>query len=205
MGKGPRVAYQRRLFFPTKADHDEGTLTGILSLNQNWFNQWALPQLSNRCTTGSADVNTRRLGFLSSLTDLQYQKIFVNMQNNPGLTCPRWYANSSEYLLTRHRRDFVRTNRQIAQPMKKVLHHIIYWTDQTFTYPNRHQVHWRPGIGLEELRKSAFRTDINPRLWRLVDEGATDMQPKFTITSLPGYIDKFMELSPTLIDQLKGS
>lgn len=56
MEKGPRVDNLRRLFFPTKADHDEGTITGILSLNQKWFNQWSLPQLRNRFTTGSTDV-----------------------------------------------------------------------------------------------------------------------------------------------------
>ncbi|GKZ91318.1 ubiquitin-conjugating enzyme E2 1 [Aspergillus niger] len=122
MEKGPRADFLRRLFFPTKADHEDGSLTGLLLLNQKWFNQWTLPRLAGDTFTTSSKVNTRRPGFLAKLSDVEYHKVFINMQQNPGLTCPRWG-------------DFVRTNRLIAQPMKKVLQHVIYWTDQSFSYP----------------------------------------------------------------------
>ncbi|PYH29256.1 uncharacterized protein BO87DRAFT_410632 [Aspergillus neoniger CBS 115656] len=188
MEKGPRADFLRRLFFPTKADHEDGSLTGLLSLNQKWFNQWTLPRLAgDTFTTGSTQVNTRRPGFLTKLSDVEYHKVFINMQQNPGLTCPRWS-------------DFVRTNRLIAQPMKKVLQHVIYWTDQSFSYPRSSSNALKNWDWVEELGKSAFRAEINPRPWRHVDEGSTNIQPKFTITSLPDHIGKFMEQLWTYIE-----
>ncbi|SPB50767.1 unnamed protein product [Aspergillus niger] len=90
MEKGPRADFLRRLFFPTKADHEDGSLTGLLLLNQKWFNQWTLPRLAgDTFTTGSTQVNTRRPGFLAKLSDVEYHKVFITMQQNPGLTCPR--------------------------------------------------------------------------------------------------------------------
>ncbi|KAI3003273.1 hypothetical protein CBS147346_5413 [Aspergillus niger] len=188
MEKGPRADFLRRLFFPTKADHEDGSLTGLLSLNQKWFNQWTLPRLAgDTFTTGSTQVNTRRPGFLAKLSDVEYHKAFINMQQNPGLTCPRWS-------------DFVRTNRLIAQPMKKVLQHVIYWTDQSFSYPRSSSNALKNWDWVEELGKSAFRAEVNPRPWRHVGEGSTDIQPKFTITSLPDHIGKFMEQLWTYIE-----
>ncbi|KAI2883679.1 hypothetical protein CBS76997_5353 [Aspergillus niger] len=90
MEKGPRADFLRRLFFPTKADHEDGSLTGLLLLNQKWFNQWTLPRLAGDTFTTSSKVNTRRPGFLAKLSDVEYHKVFINMQQNPGLTCPRW-------------------------------------------------------------------------------------------------------------------
>ncbi|GKZ70431.1 ubiquitin-conjugating enzyme E2 1 [Aspergillus niger] len=169
MEKGPRADFLRRLFFPTKADHEDGGLTG------------------DTFTTSSTQVNTRRPGFLAKLSDVEYHKVFINMQQNPGLTCPRWG-------------DFVRTNRLIAQPMKKVLQHVIYWTDQSLSYPRSSSNALKHWDWVEELGKSAFRAEVNPRPWRHVDEGSTDIQPKFTITSLPDHIGKFMEQLWTYIE-----
>ncbi|PYH55105.1 uncharacterized protein BO96DRAFT_477663 [Aspergillus niger CBS 101883] len=169
MEKGPRADFLRRLFFPTKADHEDGSLTGLLLLNQKWFNQWTLPRLAgDTFTTGSTQVNTRRPGFLAKLSDVEG--------------------------------DFVRTNRLIAQPMKKVLQHVIYWTDQSFSYPRSSSNALKNWDWVEELGKSAFRAEVNPRPWRHVDEGSTDIQPKFTITSLPDHIGKFMEQLWTYIE-----
>lgn len=92
MLKGSKPEFLRRLFFPSKENHNEGRLIGILQLNDKWFTQWSLPELAEPFEIGTTLVYTRRPGFLFSHTDEQYQQIFINMKSNPGVTCPTWYV-----------------------------------------------------------------------------------------------------------------
>jgi hypothetical protein len=41
-GKGNKPDLLRRLFPPSKQDHEDGILKGVLHLNEKWFTEWAI-------------------------------------------------------------------------------------------------------------------------------------------------------------------
>lgn len=199
MGKGPNLEFLRRLFFPNKQDYEDGNLTGLLAMNRKWFTEWTLPQLGTEQVylTGPTRVYTRRPGFLAKLTDKEYHAVFTNLQSHTGMTCPTWYVHYSKNHIVsfanKDRADLVYTNKTIAQPMKKVLQHVIYWTDQTFLYPKPAASALKTWNWLEQLEKYVFRPDIDHRPWRLISEDAAEDDERAVIASLSDHVREFMD------------
>lgn len=127
--KGGKPDFFRRLFFPATKDQEGGALVGILYLNDKWFTQWSLPELSQSFSVGSEQVHTRRPGFLINLSDDNYGEFFRNLKANPGIKCPTWYVLTQvriDQLANTSRNDIARSYRLIAHPMKRALQHVIY-------------------------------------------------------------------------------
>lgn len=95
--KGVTADFLRRLFFPTQQDFEQKCLNGrLLQIDAKWFTQWTLPQLRQPYAIGTAEpMHTRRPGLLTKLHDTEYQAIFENIMEHPGLLCPAWYVMGS--------------------------------------------------------------------------------------------------------------
>jgi hypothetical protein len=83
----------RRLFFPSKQDHEDGVLKGVLQLNEKWFTEWALPTLDKVYPIGDGTVHWRRPGFLVHLSPEKYVDVYMNAKANAGMICPSWYVS----------------------------------------------------------------------------------------------------------------
>lgn len=92
-----------------------------------------------------------------------------------------------------NRANFIHTNRFIAQPMKKILQHIIYWTDQSFSYPKSSSPALKTWNWVVELKNYVFKKELDngQRPWRLSDE-QDDEDFRFVVTSIDEHIQSFM-------------
>ncbi|KAH8432493.1 uncharacterized protein LDX57_010129 [Aspergillus melleus] len=67
------------------------------------------------------------------------------------------FTVADEITSTNLEKEFVFTNRTVAQPAKTVLQHIIYWVDQSFSYPKSSSNYLKTWDLVAELERYVFK------------------------------------------------
>ncbi|OJJ38846.1 hypothetical protein ASPWEDRAFT_168723 [Aspergillus wentii DTO 134E9] len=173
------------LFYPTKKDYIEGTLVGThLELSHKWFTVWSLPKLQTAQSYGDKIFLTRRPGFLSKLTDEDYRHSFHSLLDNPGISCPSWD-------------DFLKLEKFVGQPTKRVLQHMVWWTDQSFIYPKSSSRELKSWNWIVKLRKRVFQRSRlaqgAARPWRLESDDTTEDDGRVVVDSLDAHVSNFLQ------------
>ncbi|OJZ81912.1 hypothetical protein ASPFODRAFT_702048 [Aspergillus luchuensis CBS 106.47] len=118
----------QKLFYPTPEDIEHSRLTKDylkLPLDYEEGNR-SLPQLTHPQSFLEYTFRWWRPGSLTELNDANYMRAFEWLLDHSGESCPTWQYWTTE-------------QKQIQEPLVKVLKHIVVWFDPTFRYPSQNE------------------------------------------------------------------